>query len=123
MSCVSLTTAQHRPATPSPAAGRARILATGRRIAQHSWHSRAVERVGSGNRSRLMPLRTVPRVAVPLSVLILAGGLVVACQPTVKVEAPQDPITINLNIKLDAEVRLKIEEQAKEDIQANPDIF
>ncbi|HEX9768100.1 MAG TPA: YnbE family lipoprotein [Kiloniellales bacterium] len=70
-----------------------------------------------------MPLRTVPRVAVPLSVLILAGGLVVACQPTVKVEAPQDPITINLNIKLDAEVRLKIEEQAKEDIQANPDIF
>jgi len=70
-----------------------------------------------------MPLRTVPRVAVPLSVLILAGGLVIACQPTVKVEAPQDPITINLNIKLDAEVRLKIEEQAKEDIQANPDIF
>ncbi len=70
-----------------------------------------------------MPLRTAPRVAVPLSVLILAGGLVIACQPTVKVEAPQDPITINLNIKLDAEVRLKIEEQAKEDIQANPDIF
>lgn len=70
-----------------------------------------------------MPLRTAPHVAVPLSVLILAGALVIACQPTVKVEAPQDPITINLNIKLDAEVRLKIEEQAKEDIQANPDIF
>lgn len=46
-----------------------------------------------------------------------------ACQPSVRVEAPKEPITINLNIKLDAEVRLKIEEQAKQDIEANPDIF
>ena len=71
-----------------------------------------------------MPIRsTTPNVAIPLSALVLACGLIVACQPTVKVEAPQEPITINLNIKLDAEVRLKIEEQAEEDIQANPDIF
>jgi hypothetical protein len=41
----------------------------------------------------------------------------------VKVEAPQEPITINLNIKLDAEVRLKIEEQADQDIEENPEIF
>ena len=59
------------------------------------------------------------RIVIP----ILAAALLAACQPTVKVEAPPEPITINLNIKLDAEVRLKIEEQAKEDIEANPDIF
>ncbi len=53
----------------------------------------------------------------------LAYGLVVACQPTVKVEAPKEPITINLNIKLDAEIRVKLEERAKEAIAANPDIF
>lgn len=71
-----------------------------------------------------MPIRSSPpNVAVLLLVVVLAGGLVIACQPTVKVEAPQEPITINLNIKLDAEVRLKIEEQAEEDIEANPDIF
>ena len=70
-----------------------------------------------------MPLRSPTKVAVPLIVAVLAGGLMVACQPTVKVEAPPEPITINLNIKLDAEVRLKIEEQAEEDIEANPDIF
>lgn len=70
-----------------------------------------------------MPFTSLPRRALPLLVLVLAGGLIAACQPTVKVEAPKEPITINLNIKLDAEVRLKIEEQAKEDIQANPDIF
>ena len=49
--------------------------------------------------------------------------LMTACTPTVKVEAPQEPITINLNIKLDADVRVKLEEQAKEDIEANPDVF
>ena len=55
--------------------------------------------------------------------LCLLGGLATACQPTVKIEAPKEPITINLNIKLDAEVRIKLEERAKQDIGANPDIF
>lgn len=53
--------------------------------------------------------------------LMLAA--LVACQPTVKVEAPKEPITINLNIKLEAEVRLKLEQAAKEDIAKNPKIF
>ncbi len=70
-----------------------------------------------------MPSRSTPKLAILLSAMVLASGLIVACQPTVKVEAPKEPITINLNIKLDAEVRLKIEEQAQEDIQSNPDIF
>ncbi|MEL0106339.1 MAG: YnbE family lipoprotein [Rhodospirillales bacterium] len=51
-------------------------------------------------------------------ILLLAG-----CSPTVKVETPKEPITINLNIKLDAEVRVKLEESAKKDIESNPDIF
>ena len=55
--------------------------------------------------------------------LLVAGLLLAACQPTVKVEAPDKPITINLNVKLDAEVRVKLEEKAEEDIQENPDIF
>ena len=55
--------------------------------------------------------------------LLVIGLLATACQPTVQVEAPKEPITINLNIKLDAEVRLKIEEQAEKTIDANPDIF
>lgn len=50
----------------------------------------------------------------------LLGLAVVACTPTVKVEAPSEPITINLNIKLDADVRLKIEEKAKEDVGTKP---
>ena len=50
-----------------------------------------------------------------VSILILSG-----CTPTVKVETPKEPITINLNVKLDAEVRLKLEEKAAEDVENNP---
>ncbi|MEH6629764.1 MAG: YnbE family lipoprotein [Halopseudomonas aestusnigri] len=46
-----------------------------------------------------------------------------ACAPTVRVEAPKEPITINLNIKLDAEVRVRLEDQAKDDINNNPTLF
>jgi hypothetical protein len=52
-------------------------------------------------------------------VLLLILGftpLPIACTPTVQVAAPKEPITINLNIKLDADVRLRIEEKAKEDV-------
>ncbi len=57
---------------------------------------------------------------VALAAALLAA---VGCTPTVKVEAPQEPITINLNIKLDADVRVRLEEQAREDIEENEDIF
>ena len=59
----------------------------------------------------------VPRVL--LGALFLAGSLA-GCTPTVKIEVPREPITINLNIKLDADIRLQIEEQAKRDVETNP---
>lgn len=61
--------------------------------------------------------------AARVAPVLLAALVLTACQPTVKVEAPKEPITINLNIKLDADVRVKLEEKAKEDIQANPNVF
>jgi len=40
------------------------------------------------------------------SVFLLA---VAACTPTVKVAAPDEPITINLNVKVEHEIRVKID--------------
>jgi hypothetical protein len=55
---------------------------------------------------------------------LLTGTLCVAgCSPVVRVEAPREPITINLNIKLDADVRVKLAEQAQKDVAKNPEIF
>ncbi len=37
--------------------------------------------------------------------ILLAG--IVGCTPTVKVEPPDKPIEINLNVKIDHEIRIK----------------
>lgn len=58
-----------------------------------------------------------------IGLLILCCLAITACAPTVKVKAPQEPITINLNVKLDADIRVKLEEEAKKDIEANPNVF
>ena len=63
------------------------------------------------------------RSATRLLWVVMACGAIGACQPKIAVELPREPITINLNIKLDAVVRVKLEEQAKQDIDANPDLF
>ncbi len=57
-----------------------------------------------------------PVFALPLLAIIFAAG----CSPTVQVVAPKEPITINLNIKLDADVRLRVEEKAKQDVGSKP---
>lgn len=72
-----------------------------------------------------LELREPRPPAVPLTAMaaLAAGGLIAACTPTVKMEAPDKPITVNLNVKLDADVRVRLEEQAREDIKENQDIF
>ncbi len=52
--------------------------------------------------------------------MLAISAILIACSPTVKVEAPKEPITINLNIKLDADVRVKLEQQAKDDVATKP---
>ena len=44
-----------------------------------------------------------------ISIGFLAGLWLYGCSPTVKVETPDKPITINLNVKIEHEIRVKIE--------------
>jgi hypothetical protein len=46
-----------------------------------------------------------------------------ACSPTVKVEAPDKPITINLNVKIDHEIRLKIDKELEQAMSNKEGIF
>ena len=59
----------------------------------------------------------------PLSAVLVAAGLLTACTHTVKVEAPTEPITINLNVKIDQEVRVKLVQEVEDLIADNPDLF
>lgn len=49
--------------------------------------------------------------------------LAVSCSPTVKVEAPDKPIEINLNVKIEQHVKVSIEKDVKQAIAKNKDIF
>jgi len=53
----------------------------------------------------------------------MTASALVACTPTVKVEAPDKPIVINLNIKIEQEVRVKIDREVEDLLKKNPDIF
>ena len=53
---------------------------------------------------------------------LLALGLA-ACQPTVKLEAPDKPIEINLNVKIQQEVRISIAKDLDKAIAADPSLF
>lgn len=55
--------------------------------------------------------------------LLAVAGFGAACSPTVKVQAPEKPITINLNVKIEHEVRVKIERDVEALIDANSDLF
>ncbi len=57
-----------------------------------------------------------------LSALAVAGSLS-ACAPTVKLQAPDKPIEINLNVKIDQEVRVKLDRDIESLISNNPDAF
>ncbi len=54
-------------------------------------------------------------------VLPLIG--LVACSPTVRLEAPKDPIVINLNIKIEQEVRVRVEKDIDALLDADPELF
>lgn len=46
-----------------------------------------------------------------------------ACTPTVKVEAPDKPIEINMNIKIEQEVRVRVEKDLEAAFAEDPDLF
>lgn len=64
------------------------------------------------------------RARVAAAVLIGAmSAFVAACEPTVKLEAPDKPIVINLNVKIEREVRIKVEREIEDVIRENKEIF
>ncbi|MEZ5571639.1 MAG: YnbE family lipoprotein [Halioglobus sp.] len=47
------------------------------------------------------------RILLCSSLILLAA----ACTPTVQVAPPKEPITINLNVKIEHEIRVKVDKE------------
>ena len=54
-----------------------------------------------------------------LSLLLSVG----ACTPRVEVAAPDKPITINLNVKIDHEIRLKVDKDLEQVLSNDSGLF
>jgi hypothetical protein len=52
--------------------------------------------------------------------LCLAGVLAAACSPVIRVEAPDKPIEINLNVRVDQEVKVKVDRDLEKVVGKNP---
>jgi len=69
-------------------------------------------------------LRHTGRHAALFAALLAVAGIgLTACAPTVKIEAPDKPIEINLNIRIEQEVRVKVERDLDKAIADDPALF
>lgn len=56
---------------------------------------------------------------LPLAAALL---LTSACTPTVKIEPPDKPIVINLNVKIEHEIRIKVDKELDQ-LLTNDELF
>jgi hypothetical protein len=49
--------------------------------------------------------------------------LVAACAPRIEVAPPSEPITINMNVKIEHEIRVRVEKDLDELFKDQPGIF
>lgn len=52
-----------------------------------------------------------------------ALGLLFGCAPEVQIRAPEKPIVINLNVKIEQEIRVKVEKEIDDLLLKNKDLF
>lgn len=55
--------------------------------------------------------------------ILTMGFFLIACAPTVKVEAPDKPITINLNVKIEHDIRVRVDKELEDVFSADSGLF
>ncbi|WP_092013590.1 YnbE family lipoprotein [Marinobacter daqiaonensis] len=56
----------------------------------------------------------ISQTGAGLMIGCLAGLLLAACTPTVQMAAPKEPITVNLNVKIQHEIYVKVDREVEE---------
>ena len=57
-------------------------------------------------------------MTIPVLMAFLA-----ACNPTVKLEAPKEPIEINLNVRIEHNIRLQVDKELEDLFDESSDVF
>ena len=59
----------------------------------------------------------------PLPSLVVLALLLGACSPTVRIEAPDKPIEINMTVNIKHEILVKVEKEVEQLFDANKGLF
>ena len=70
----------------------------------------------------LRTLRLGNKVLCGVGVLF-ALALLAGCTPKVQLEAPKEPITINMNIKIEHEIRVKVDKDLDQLFDKDDELF
>ncbi|EIX7372894.1 YnbE family lipoprotein [Citrobacter freundii] len=54
---------------------------------------------------------------------LLASSLLVGCTPRIEVAAPKEPITINMNVKIEHEIHIKVDKDVESLLKSRSDLF
>lgn len=55
--------------------------------------------------------------------LLICATVLIGCTPTVAVQAPSEPITVNLNVKIEHEIRIKVDGELDDLFEGKEGIF
>jgi len=56
-------------------------------------------------------------------ITLIAVAWLTACSPTVRMQAPEKPIEINMNVKIEHEIRVKVERDIEKMLEENEELF
>ncbi|AKL43806.1 YnbE family lipoprotein [Serratia marcescens] len=65
-----------------------------------------------------MKIMSVPALAAVLCVSLLSG-----CVPRIEVATPKDPITINMNVKIEHEIHIKVDKDVENLLKTQSGLF
>jgi hypothetical protein len=55
--------------------------------------------------------------------ILISCFLISACSPKIAIETPKEPITINLNVKIEHEILIKVDKQIDDLFNEESDLF
>ena len=58
-----------------------------------------------------------------VTLLMVMVSFLAGCNPTVKIEAPDKPIEINLNVKIEHEIRLQVDKDLESLFDEESEVF
>lgn len=69
------------------------------------------------------PRNSLKRLRLANIYLMGLAFAAMACEPTVRLATPDKPIVINLNVRIEQEVRVKVERDIEELLRENDELF